>query len=77
MAQFLLSLDEIERVKAVNGISSTSGIAECTGMSRATWTRAMKSRRPTPDILDALAKLGADPHRILVQAQERSPNVAA
>ncbi|CAB0533213.1 transcriptional regulator [Corynebacterium diphtheriae] len=66
MTQFLISLDEVERVKKLNGIKYTSQLAERTSVSRATWTRVLGSREPTASVLNALASLGARPGRILV-----------
>lgn len=76
MASFLISLDELDRVKRAHGLRSTADLARHTGMSRATWTRAVNQRRPTPDILCALASLGARPTRVLV-LDEATPAVAA
>lgn len=77
MTQFLISLDELERVKAMRGIKSTSELAELMQMGRSTVTRAVKERRPTPDVLNALAKLGANPARILVAVDAPSAIHAA
>ena len=66
MAQFLISLDEVERVKKINRIQSSSELAQRTGVARSTWGRALKSREPKPAVLDALAALGARPGKILV-----------
>lgn len=63
---FLLSLDEIDRVKRLHHITSTAGLAEKTGLSRKTWTTAIGTRRPTGAVLDELARLGARPTHILV-----------
>lgn len=66
MAQFLISLDEVERVKRLNRIGSTVELAQRTNVSRSTWGRALSARTPKPDVLQALAALGARPDRILV-----------
>lgn len=66
MLQFLISLDELERVKKLNRINSITGLADRTGVSRSTWGRVLKTRRPTADVLEALAELGANPARILI-----------
>lgn len=66
MSQFLISLDEVERVKRINRIGSTVELAERTQVSRATWSRTLKSREPTPAILSALARLGARASHVLV-----------
>ncbi len=71
MSQFLLSLDEVDRVKKINRLRSTSDLARRTHLGRATWTRALSTRRPTPDILNALAELGARPTKILVLDDRR------
>lgn len=66
MTQFLISLDEVERVKRANRIESTVELAQRTGLSRSTWGRALKSRKPQPDVLNALAALGARAGYVLV-----------
>ncbi|QDM56056.1 Cro protein [Rhodococcus phage Sleepyhead] len=76
MAQFRISLDELERVKRRNRISSQVELASVTGVSRSTWTRATRDGEPSRQVLDALARLGADPTRVLVldeAAAERIP----
>lgn len=66
MSQFLISLDEVEHVKKMNGILHTSELAERTGISRSTWTRALSQRVPNSSVIQALAALGARPSKILV-----------
>lgn len=66
MNQFLISLDEVEWVKRNNGIRSTVELASRTKVSRATWTRALSERKPTEVVLQALAKLGARPNKVLI-----------
>lgn len=63
---FLLSLDEIERVKRANGLTSNVAMEARTGVSERTWRTAFRTRRPTPQVLDGLAGLGARADRILV-----------
>ena len=63
---FLISLDELDRVKRINHLTTAVDLANHTGLSRNTWNSAIKNRRPTPQVLNALAKLGAAPDRILV-----------
>lgn len=69
VSNFLLSLDEIDRVKRLNHATSNTALEELTGVTRKTWGAAISTRRPTPQVLDALAQLGADPSRILVRAE--------
>ena len=64
---FLISLDELDRVKRINHLSTAVDLANRTGLSRNTWNSAIKNRRPTPQVLNALAELGAAPDRILVK----------
>ncbi|TSD47959.1 XRE family transcriptional regulator [Rhodococcus sp. KBS0724] len=66
---FLLSLDEIERVKRVNGICTLLELERRTGMTRKSWSTAIRTRRPTPQILDALAVLGAKPSKVLISEE--------
>lgn len=63
---FLLSLDEIDRVKRAHGIASLVDLERETGITRKTWREALNSREPKPAVLQALAKLGARPNRILI-----------
>lgn len=63
---FLISLDELDRVKRTHGLRTVVDLSEATSISRPTWTRAIKTRKPTPEVLDALAELGARPNKILV-----------
>ena len=65
---FLISLDELDRVKRLNRLHTAVDLAENTDLSRNTWNTAIKTRRPTPQALEALAQLGADPARVLVRA---------
>lgn len=64
---FLISLDELDRVKRMNRLPTAVDLANRTGLSRNTWNNAIKNRKPTPQILNALAELGAAPDRILVK----------
>lgn len=64
---FLISLDELDRVKRLNHLSTAVDLANRTGLSRNTWNAAIKKRRPTPQVLDALSELGAHPDRILIK----------
>lgn len=70
MSKYLLSLDEIDRIKRLHHISSATGLEEATGVTRKTWSTAINTRRPTIHVLEALAALGADPARILVREDE-------
>lgn len=77
MTSYMISLDELDRVKRVHGISSVVQLSEATRISRNTWSSALKSRRPTPQILDALAQLGARPSKVLVAAEPTAQSSAA
>lgn len=70
MTRFLISLDEVERVKRAHGIASTVELAERTSLSRNTWSKALRERKPTPQVLEALAALGARPTRVLTTEDE-------
>ncbi|MGP9725436.1 XRE family transcriptional regulator [Corynebacterium sp. AOP40-9SA-29] len=74
---FLISLDELERVKRANQLRSAVDLAAKTGLSRNTWNKAIKTQRPTPQVLDALADLGARPDRVLVKLTDADLTVAA
>ena len=77
MRMFLLSLDEIERVKRLRNIHGITGLADASGMDRKTWSKAIRDRRPTPQVLDALATLGARPDRVLIAEEPISTSSAA
>lgn len=62
----LLSLDEVDRVKRINNITSTSGFEDKTGITRKTWGKALNTRKPTMTVIEALVELGARPSKILV-----------
>lgn len=66
---FLISLDELDRVKRINRLYTAVDLANRTGLSRNTWNAAIKTRRPTPQVLNALAELGAAPDRVLVKQE--------
>lgn len=67
MTSFLLSLDELERVKRARGIRTIVELSETTGVSRRTWTSALRDQKPTPQVLEALAQLGARPSHVLIR----------
>lgn len=73
---FLLSLDEIDRVKRAHKLSTLVDLERETGITRKTWRDAMNTREPKPAVLQALAALGARPNRILV-IEEMNPVAAA
>lgn len=73
---FLLSLDEIERVKRARGLHGFVDLEAATGVTRKTWSTAIRGRRPTPQVLDALAALGARPDRILIADEATSTTTA-
>ncbi len=66
----LLSLNEIDRVKRLNGITSWEALEERSGVTRKTWRRAARERVPTDTVIQALYRLGARPERILVAEEE-------
>ncbi|WP_315040913.1 helix-turn-helix transcriptional regulator [Corynebacterium argentoratense] len=66
MTSFLISLDEVDRVKRAHHIETTKDLAEKTGVSRNTWSAVLKHRQPSASVLGALARLGARPSKILV-----------
>lgn len=73
---FLLSLDEIDRVKRMRGLRTVQDLEDATGVTRKTWTVALKGREPKPAVLNALAQLGARPSRILI-SDEPATNLTA
>lgn len=74
---FLLSLDEIDRVKRMRGLRTVQDLEDATGVTRKTWTVALKGREPKPAVLNALAELGAHPSRVLVSEEPAINSVAA
>ena len=77
MTSFLISLDEVERVKRVHGLRTNVDLANKTGVSRNTWSKALRDRRPTPQVLDALAALGARPSKVLISEDMTGLEAAA
>lgn len=73
---FLISLDELERVKRVNRLETAVDLAAFTKVSRNTWNKALKTRKPTPQILDALAFMGARPDRVLIALSDEDLRAA-
>lgn len=69
MTRLLLSLDELDRVKRMNGISSTTELATRTGVSRNTWTSVVRTRRLSDSTLQALHQLGGRPDRLMVAVE--------
>lgn len=74
---FVLSLDEIARVAGHTGLPLARDLADRTGITRKTWSTALRTRRATPDILDALADLGARADRVLVLDDATAAAVAS
>ena len=74
---FFISLEELERVKRINGLRTAVDLAARTNLSRNTWNEAIKTRRPTPRVLNALADLGASPERVLIKLTDEDLNPAA
>lgn len=77
MSSLLLSLDEIDRVKRMNGITSTVGFEEKTGITRKTWSKALNTRQLSVPIMNALYELGARPSRLLVGVEVETKTAAA
>lgn len=77
MTIFLISLDEVERVKRAHGITNNVELAARTHVSRNTWTKALRERKPTPQVLEALAGLGARASHILIADTPINNTIAA
>lgn len=77
MGSLLLSLDEIDRVKRLHGITSNTGLEEKTGITRKTWARAINTRQLSVPVMEALHALGARPDRLLVSVQSDATAQAA
>ncbi len=73
---FLLSLDEIDRVKRAHGLQALTDLERETGITRKTWRDAMRTREPKPAVLQALARLGARPNKILISDEQIMPIAA-
>ncbi|RAV34781.1 transcriptional regulator [Corynebacterium heidelbergense] len=59
-------------------ITSNVSLAARTQLSRNTVARALRTREPTPMVLQALHDLGARPDRLLVAVDQTAPtNTAA
>ena len=66
MGKLLLSLDEIDRVMRLNGITSNTGLEDKTGITRKTWAKARNTRELSIPIMQAIYDLGGRPDRIAV-----------
>ncbi|HJD79069.1 MAG TPA: XRE family transcriptional regulator [Corynebacterium pollutisoli] len=66
MGKLLLSLDEIDRVMRLNGITSNTGLEDKTGITRKTWAKARNTRELSIPIMQAIYDLGGRPDRITV-----------
>lgn len=75
MTSFLLNMNELEHIKRAHGIRTITELAEASGVSRRTWTTALRDQKPTPQVLEALARLGARPSHVLI-ANEASTTAA-
>ena len=45
-------------------------IANILGVTRKTWSKAISTRKPPPEVLNALERLGARAERILISGRE-------
>lgn len=70
MPKVLVSLDEIDRVKRLNGITTNIDLAQRLGVHRNTLHKYLKTRELDQVIIDGLVRLGARPSRILVLVSE-------
>lgn len=77
MTKLLLSLDEVDRIKRLHRIHSNLALADKAQLSRNTITRALRTREPTPMVLQALHDLGAKPDRLLVAVEQIDESDAA
>lgn len=77
MTMFLISLDELDRVKRMHGLKTVTDLARESGLSRNTWNLSLKDRKPRGAILDALADMGADETRVLVKVSSADFSPAA
>lgn len=73
----LLSLDEIDRVKRLNHVTSWTAMEELTDITRKTWAKTASTRRASWDVMEALVKIGARPERLLVSMAQAAQPVAA
>lgn len=66
MSKLLLSLDEVDRVRRLNGLHSYTALEDKTGITRKTWAKVLRSRELSTPVMEALYSLGARPNRLLV-----------
>lgn len=74
---FLISLDELDRVKRKHGLRTVADLANYTGISRPTWTKVIKTRRPTDAVLSKLEEMDARASKILISERDLQANTAA
>ena len=70
MPKVLISLDEIDRVKRLNRISTNEELATQIGIHRNTLRAYLKSRKLDDVFVNGLVRLGARPTKILVLVDE-------
>lgn len=77
MTKVLLSLDEIDRVKRLNKISTIDELANRVGVHRNTLRKYLRTRELDHTVINGLVSLGARPSRILVSEENASSESAA
>ena len=69
MSKLLLSLDEVDRVRRLNGLHSYTALEDKTGITRKTWAKVLRSRELSTPVMEALHDLGARPGKLLVSIE--------
>ncbi|WP_408920848.1 XRE family transcriptional regulator [Corynebacterium marquesiae] len=62
----LISLDEVDRVRRINHITSNAELADKIGVHRNTLRKYLKSRELDNEVINGLVRLGAKASKILV-----------
>ena len=66
MHKLLVSLDEIDRVKRINHITTQEAFAEKLDVHRNTLRTYLRERKATDEFINGLFRLGARPNKLLV-----------
>ncbi|AKF27822.1 hypothetical protein YH66_09810 [[Brevibacterium] flavum] len=69
MSKLLLSLDEVDRVRRINGLQSYTALEDKTGITRKTWSKVLRTRELSTPVMEALHDLGARPSKLLVSVE--------
>lgn len=77
MPKVLISLDEVDRVRRLNRITSNAELAEKIGIHRNTLCKYLRTRELNNEVINGLVRLGAKASKILVVVDGAEISTAA